>query len=87
MALPFSLHTLFSGESSIKRVLSGVNDVDPLGFKNNRSARTLRKISLELLKPVRKFRGEVSIFVQASCPRILKGGRKPVKRKPAMSST
>ena len=87
MALPFSLHTLFSGESSIKRVLSELNDVDPVGFENNRSARTLRKISLELLKPARNFRGEVSILVQPSCPSMSKGGLKPVKRKPAMSST
>jgi len=45
MALPFSLQTLFSGESSMRRVLSGENNVDQLGFEKNLSGKTFRKIS------------------------------------------
>jgi len=87
MALPFSLQMLFSGESSMKRVLSGENNVDQLGFENNLSAKTFKKISLELFKLVKNFPREVSILEHPSCPRISKGGLTLVKKKLVMSST
>lgn len=46
IAFPFSLQMLLSGESSMRRVLSGEKDVSPLGLVNKVSERTFKKSSL-----------------------------------------
>jgi hypothetical protein len=74
---PLSLHTHFSGLSSIRIVFWLSMQVLPM---NSFSERTFRLISFDPPITIRYLPRKVSILRQLSCPRISNGSAKPRKR-------